>query len=111
MSIMHYEAKRELDGYIVYDLSTDPDKKWSVAILDLEAAPVHFHKLGVENFTILDGELDITLDGVRYILGAGRSIKVPIGTRHELKSASKERPVRLLCVNFPAFDPDDMLMD
>lgn len=111
MSIEYYQEKRELDGYVVYDLSTAPDKKWSVAILDVQAAPVHFHKLGVENFTILEGELDITLDGVKYILGVGRSVKVPIGTRHELKSASKDKPVRLLCVNFPAFDPDDMLRD
>ena len=104
--ICSYE-KRDNDGYVVYDLSYDIDKKWSVAILDISSAPGHVHKIGIEHFIVLEGNLDISLDDVQYILAPGRYIKIPIGVKHLLKSAGDD-PVRLLCVNFPAFDPSDM---
>lgn len=105
--IIYSNDIRDNDGYVVYDICYSRDKKWSVAILDVLSAPGHVHKIGVEHFIVLEGNLDISLGDEQYLLGPGKHIHIPIGTKHILKSASGEF-VRLLCVNFPAFDPNDM---
>jgi mannose-6-phosphate isomerase-like protein (cupin superfamily) len=107
ISERYYLAKIQEQGYEVYLLASDPaGDKWSIAILDVLDAQPHFHKIGNEHFIVLNGELDITLDGVRHRLIAGQSVHIPPGIVHHLKS-SNQTPVRLLCINFPAFDPKD----
>lgn len=94
------------DGYVAHNLLTDQEKKWSIAILDVIDAAAHFHKVEDEHFMVLEGELDIVIDGVHHLLKTGQSIHLQPGIIHHLKSTSNT-PVRLLCVNFPAFDPSD----
>jgi len=103
----YYISKIQEQGYDVYLLASDPaGDKWSIAILDVLDAQPHFHKTGNEHFIVLNGGLDITLNGVRHSLTAGQSVHIPPGIVHHLKSTSRT-PVRLLCINFPAFDPKD----
>jgi len=103
----YYISKIQDQGYDVYLLTSDPvGDKWSIAILDVWDAHQHFHKIGNEHFIVLNGELDITLDGIQHILTAGQSVHIPPGIVHHLKSTS-QTPVRLLCINFPAFNPKD----
>lgn len=104
-----YLEKVENTGYEAYLLCADDASKWSVAILDLMEAPSHFHKIGIEHFIVLGGELHIDLDGISYTLKAGQSVHISQGAKHHLKSATST-PVRLLCVNFPAFDPQDFYL-
>ena len=100
----HYQNKIELQGYTVFEILSDV--AWSIAVIDLQEAPKHFHKLGQERFLVLNGELNIALDGVPHILKAGQSVHIPPGIVHHLKS-NLETPVRVLCINFPAFDATD----
>lgn len=55
---------------------------------------------------VLEGELDITVNTVHYLLKIGQSMHLQPGVIHHLKFTSNT-PARLLCVNFPAFDPAD----
>jgi mannose-6-phosphate isomerase-like protein (cupin superfamily) len=94
-------------GYAAYTLMTDPEgDKWSIAILDVIDAEAHFHEIENEHFMVLNGELEITVDGVQHRLTAGQTVHIQPGNIHHLKSTS-DTPVRLLCVNFPAFDLAD----
>lgn len=99
----------DLGDYTVYDLinGAATNDQWSVAILDIQDSPKHFHKIEHEMFIVLEGELLIQVDGEETIYQKGESVVITPFQVHRLKSASSDS-VRLLCVNFPAFNPDDM---
>ena len=105
----YYRVKREGEGYSVYDIAEDNDKKWDVAILDIQDTPKHVHKIGSEHFIALTGILEVTVNDKTHRLMPGQSIRIHPGDVHKLKSA-KDDPVRVLCVSFPAFDPGDLYL-
>lgn len=103
-----YTAKYENDGYTVYEITKAKDNAWSVAIIDIqELKKSHYHTKGTEVFTVLEGELEIELGVNTLVLSVGKSVHVPTLTIHKLKS-TKKTPVRVLCTNTPAFDPNDL---
>jgi quercetin dioxygenase-like cupin family protein len=63
-------------------------------------APTHHHTNFVERFIVLDGEIDIELNGVAQRLRSGESAQAEPGTRHSLRNAS-ERPAHLLLLVMP----------
>jgi mannose-6-phosphate isomerase-like protein (cupin superfamily) len=65
------------------------------------------HRIEKEQFIVVNGILDIEIDGLHQILEVGESVMISPGKMHKLKSAGKN-PVRVLCFNFPAFSPEDM---
>lgn len=105
----YFGPKIDAGKYAVYDLISGEatEKKWSVALLEIEDSPRHFHRIERELFLVVNGELDIEIDGAHQTLATGESIAIAPGRVHQLKSAGS-CPVRLLCFNFPAFDPADM---
>ena len=56
---------------------------------------------------MIEGCLDIEIEGKNQVLEAGEWIEILPHLKHQLKS-TQESPVRVLCFNFPAFDPADM---
>jgi mannose-6-phosphate isomerase-like protein (cupin superfamily) len=105
----YFRSETVKDGYIVYDLITgnETDGKWSAALLEIRDSPRHSHTISTEVFVVMNGVLDMEMEGENRRLKAGEAIRVVPGTIHKLKSAN-ENPVRVLCLNFPAFDPNDM---
>ncbi len=97
---------QSVDTYQVHDLMAESG--WSVAMLEIMDSPRHYHRIEKELFVVVQGELDIEVDGEHEILGVGTSIEIQPGKIHQLKSALKT-PVKVLCINFPAFDPSDMI--
>lgn len=102
----YYQAKIEEKDYIAYPLVTAPNHAWSIAILEVQSTPAHFHKIETEHFIVLNGEINITIADTSYFLQAAQSVHITPGTLHSFKS-NTSAPARLLCINFPAFDPDD----
>ena len=105
----YFGPKLERQGtYWVYDLVTGSmtGGKWSVALIEIQDSPKHFHRIESEHFIVVNGILEIEIDQVRHILGPGEAIHIAPGMVHQLKSAN-ENPVRVLCFSFPAFDPSD----
>ncbi len=104
-----FGMKIDRDGYTVYEMITgeETDGLWSAAVIEIEDSPKHFHKIESEVFIVLNGVLSIELNGKRKTLEVGDYIRIPKGAIHHLKCANSDR-VRLLCFNFPAFDPADM---
>lgn len=103
-----FGAKIERGDYEVHELISGnlTENKWSVALLEIRDSPKHFHRIEKEIFIVVNGKLDIEIDGIHRILEVGESVEVIPEMIHQLKSASKE-PVRVLCFNFPAFNPAD----
>jgi mannose-6-phosphate isomerase-like protein (cupin superfamily) len=63
--------------------------------------PVHVHPSAEESYDVVDGTLDVFVDGKWSKLGAGESATVPPGVPHTLRNATAE-PVRLVNVHRPA---------
>jgi mannose-6-phosphate isomerase-like protein (cupin superfamily) len=103
------ESHIDADAYVVYELVSGDVTQgaWSIALLEINSSPKHFHRKEKEVFTVVQGELALEIDGQHSVLRAGQSVTVFPGSVHKLKSARLES-VRVLCVSFPAFDPQDM---
>lgn len=84
-------------------------KPWSTALIEINEAPKHFHLKGAESFFVVNGVLEIEADGITYTLLPGQFITIPPTKTHALRSATKS-PVRVICVNFPAFDATDFYL-
>ncbi|MEM9777588.1 MAG: cupin domain-containing protein [Chloroflexota bacterium] len=48
----------------------------------LQGPPSHLHPKQTETFTVLEGQLMLTVEGKSIPLGAGESVTVPIGVAH-----------------------------
>jgi len=97
------------ENYSAYELTNGKafGNKWSAALLEIHDSPRHFHRIEKEIFIVVNGILDIEIEGSHQILTPGESIVLYPNSIHHLKSA-KKHPVRVLCFSFPAFDPADM---
>ena len=78
----------------------------SVALVEFNETPKHFHQIEKEIFIVVHGTLNIEIDGHSWILKTGECVEVNPGMVHHLKSHGKD-PVRVLCFNFPAFSQED----
>lgn len=63
--------------------------------------PVHVHPTAEESYEIIEGALDVFVDGTWRTLGPGEAATVPAGTPHTLRNATAE-PVRLVNIHRPA---------
>lgn len=95
--------------YTVYELvnGNATEETWSAALLEIKNSHKHFHRIENELFIVVGGTLDIEVDGRQHLIQEGEAIAISPGSVHQLKSAN-ETPVRVLCFNFPAFDPTDI---
>ena len=63
--------------------------------------PLHVHPTADESYEVLEGVLDVSVDGVWKTLRAGESATAPAGVPHTLRNATSE-PVRIVNVHRPA---------
>lgn len=105
----YFGPKIDAGDYAAYEIVPGhaTDKRWSVALLEIHDSPKHFHLIEKEIFIVVSGNLDIEIDGAHQILATGDFVVIYPTTVHQLRSAGHQ-PVRVLCFNFPAFDPLDM---
>lgn len=80
--------------------------KWSIALIEINEAPKHFHLKGTETFVVVNGILEAEIEGVEYRFVPGNVVKIPPTKNHHFKSALNH-PARVICINSPAFDPTD----
>jgi mannose-6-phosphate isomerase-like protein (cupin superfamily) len=63
--------------------------------------PVHVHPTAEESYTIVEGALDVCVDGEWRTVQAGETATVPAGVPHTLRTTSGE-PIRLVNIHRPA---------
>jgi quercetin dioxygenase-like cupin family protein len=68
----------------------------------------HFHKLHVDSFYVLEGELEVTVDGETKRVRPGELVHAPPHVVHSFENASDE-PVRFLNVHAPGMRFDEYL--
>lgn len=91
----------------------DPDKVASLHVVEItHESRTHYHKRLTELYFVLEGEGVIELDGDTFPVSAGVSILIKPGCRHRaIPSEDSDRPLRVLNVPVPAFDPEDEWFD
>jgi mannose-6-phosphate isomerase-like protein (cupin superfamily) len=70
---------------------------------DFGGPPVHAHPHAEESYQVIEGALDVFVDGAWRTLKAGESATVPAGMPHTLRNSSGAQ-VRLLNKHAPALD-------
>ena len=63
--------------------------------------PVHVHPTAEESYEVVEGALDVYIDGVWRTLRSGESATAPAGVAHTLRNATSE-PVRIVNIHRPA---------
>lgn len=77
---------------------------------EMAGPPVHVHPTAVESYEVIEGALDVFLDGHWTTLRAGESATAPAGVAHTLRNATKE-PVRIVNVHRPALQFESMFRE
>jgi mannose-6-phosphate isomerase-like protein (cupin superfamily) len=72
--------------------------------------PPHLHPHQEEQWRVLDGQLDVQVDGQWRTLREGESASIPAGHVHTLRNRTSQ-PVRVLDVHIPALDFQEYMMD
>lgn len=60
----------------------------------------HYHRDAQQFFYILSGEAWMEADGREIRLSSGEAVRIPPGTRHQIRNSS-EHPVRFLVISQP----------
>jgi mannose-6-phosphate isomerase-like protein (cupin superfamily) len=68
---------------------------------EMPGPPVHVHPTAEESYEVIEGALEISVDGQWRTLRAGESATSPAGVPHTLRNATKE-PVRIVNIHRPA---------
>jgi quercetin dioxygenase-like cupin family protein len=73
---------------------------------EMAGPPMHVHPSAEESYEVIEGALDVCVDGKWRTLRAGESATVPAGVAHTLRNATTET-VRLVNIHRPAlqFEP------
>jgi quercetin dioxygenase-like cupin family protein len=72
--------------------------------------PPHFHPRQEEQWQVLEGKLDVQIDGEWRTLQQGEAASIPAGSVHTLRNKTSDT-VRVLDVHIPALDFQDYMMD
>lgn len=75
----------------------------NVLVPGFEGPPLHIHPQAEESYQVLEGTLDVCIDGQWRQVGPGETAIVAAGIAHTLKNDHPE-PVRLINVHKPALD-------
>jgi quercetin dioxygenase-like cupin family protein len=62
--------------------------------------PKHFHPVQDERFEVLEGRLQVRVDGERRVLGPGDSLQIPSGAVHQMWNADAN-PARAIWQTVP----------
>jgi quercetin dioxygenase-like cupin family protein len=93
------EVKVARDELVMFEFEMAPE---------MDGAGPHFHKQHVDSFYVLEGELEVTVDGETVHAHSGDFMHVAPGVVHSFKNASLER-VRFLNVHAPGMRFDEYI--
>jgi quercetin dioxygenase-like cupin family protein len=91
------------DGQLVRIVADGDASEGAYALLEVRAPfgaglPHHVHQHEDETVHVLDGRLDVTVDGRTQLVGPGGSVRLPRGVPHRVLAASAEARFLVVCV-------------
>ena len=73
------------------------------------SVPPHFHREHTEHVVVLEGEAIMLLGDSSFAISAGRTIIIPKGTAHAVRTTSAI-PLRVISVQSPRYDGTDRIL-
>jgi len=102
-----YQDKVDNRAEIVYEMTThQKDLPFGIAIADIQQSEPHYHKVTMETYTVVQGDLEVRLGAESHILHPGDVIKIPLGVIHSARSL-RDTPARIIVIAIPAFSMED----
>jgi mannose-6-phosphate isomerase-like protein (cupin superfamily) len=102
-----YQNRKARPAEIVYEVTTNRNNlPFGIAIADIERSESHFHKVTIETYTVVQGDLEVRLITERRILHPGDTLKIPLGAVHSARTLN-ETPARITETTIPEYSPDD----
>ncbi len=102
-----YQNRKDFPTAVVYEITTQQNGlPFGVAMADIRVVEPHFHKVTVETYTIVQGDLEVSLDSEQHVLHPGDVIKISPGIVHSARSLD-ERSARITITTIPEFSPED----
>jgi len=92
-----------VDGAPPEHPETDPWRVTMIFAPGFAGPPVHVHPHQEESYEVLNGVLDVFVDGRWCALGPGESVTVPAGTPHTIRNLHAQE-LRAVNVHAPALD-------
>ncbi len=74
---------------------------WEAIVPPGGGPPPHIHSREEEGFFVLEGDISVTVDGERSVLGPGTFANLPVGTLHSFRNAT-DKPAKMLISVAPA---------
>jgi len=102
-----YQNKKVFEAEIVYEVTTQANGlPFGIAIADIRQSVPHFHKHTTETYTVVQGDLEVRLDGEKYRLDPGDVIKISPGVIHSARSLGGA-PARITVTCIPEWSQED----
>jgi quercetin dioxygenase-like cupin family protein len=102
-----YKDRVDHPAEIVYEMTTHQhDLPFEIAIADVQQSDPHFHKVTMETYTVVQGDLEVRLDAESHLLHPGDVIRIAPSVIHSAKSL-RDTPARITVTTIPAFSMND----
>lgn len=70
---------------------------------------LHYHQTHTEDYYIIEGQAEVSLNGVLHPLSAGEQITIPAGTHHQVRNITRHQGILMLVVKCePAWTVEDL---
>lgn len=104
-----YQLRIDLPKETIYEMIGAQDGLgWSLAIADIIQSEPHFHRHTLETYTVVEGDLEVNLEGRFYLLHPGDSMLIPLLSVHSARSLT-DQPARILVSCIPGWTAEDHL--
>ncbi len=102
-----YQNRKDFGAETVYEITKELNGlPFGIAIADIEQSLPHSHKLTVETYTVVQGDIELVLDDVRSTLGVGDIARIDRGIVHSVRSLG-DSAARITVTTIPEFSADD----
>ena len=102
--------EKKFPAETVYEVTTqDTGLPFGIAIADIKQSAPHFHRQTIETYTVVQGDLEVSLDKEKQVLHSGDVVRIQPGVVHSARSIS-EKPARIVVICVPEFSVEDYFL-
>ena len=109
-SLRRAEPFTTKDGSTIRELMhTEAQSLAEATLAPGQGTQCHYHRVSEELYFVLEGGGQMEIDGERRAVGAGDTVLIPPGARHQL--VADKSGARFLCCCAPPYSHDDTYLD
>jgi len=103
------KQKQPYENIAMQSLASDSNGTYTVIWIKKEVK-AHYHKNHTERIVVMEGTGQMLLGTQIVNVGPGDFVTIPKGMIHAVRVTSKDKPMKVLSIQFPQFDGTDRVM-